>query len=369
MERAVSIMADIDFRDPALAPIWGKVQAGERLDYEDGLRLFQTDDLLALGRIADYVKRRLWGDRAFFVVNRHINYSNLCVLACRFCDFARKRGEAGAYEMALEEVLGLIDEEMREVHIVGGHHPDWPFERYEEMVRAIGQRFPHVQVKGFTAAEIDYFARRFKMPVEEVLGRLKAAGLQAMPGGGAEVFSQRLHRLLFPGKADAQRWLQVHRLAHRMGISSNATLLYGHLESYEERVRHLLLLRDLQDETAGFLAFIPLAYQPGETKLVSRQASAIEDLKVIAAARLLLDSFPHIKAYWVMIGEETAAIALNFGADDLDGTIGEERIAHAARATSPVGLARERMLRLIRDAGQRPVERDALYHELHVYPA
>jgi len=359
----------IDFADPGLAPIWEKVRSEERLSAEDGLRLFETDDLLGVGRMADFAKRRRCGERVYFVVNRQVNPTNLCVLSCRFCDFARKRGQEGAYEMSLEHVLSLIDGEMNEVHIVGGHHPDWPFEYYEEMLRTIRKGFPKVQLKAFTAAEMDYFSKRFKLPVETVLTRLQGAGLQSMPGGGAEVFSERVRKRLFPGKAGARRWLDIHRLAHRMGIKSNCTLLYGHIETYEERVRHLLLLRELQDETGGFLAFIPLAYQPGTTNLVPRQASAIDDLKTVAVSRLLLDNVPHVKAYWVMVGEETASLALHFGASDVDGTIGEERIAHAARAQSPAGLARERIVRLIRDAGKVPVERDALYNEVRVYDA
>jgi len=366
---AVADAPKIDFSDLALAPIWEKVRADQRLDAEDGLRLFETDDLLGLGRMAGFVKRRRCGDWVYFVVNRQVNPSNVCVLSCSFCDFARKLGEEGAYELSLEQVLGLIDDEVREVHIVGGHHPDWPFEYYEEMLRAIRDRFPKVQLKAFTAAEMDYFSKRFKLPVETVLARLKAAGLQSMPGGGAEVFSDRVRKFLFPGKAGARRWLEIHRLAHQMGIKSNCSLLYGHIESYEERVRHLLLLRELQDETGGFLAFIPLAYQPGNTNLVPRQASALDDLKTVAVSRLLLDNIPHIKAYWVMIGEETASMALHFGASDLDGTIGEERVAHAARAQSPAGLARERIIRLIRDAGKTPVERDAMYGVVRVCDA
>jgi aminodeoxyfutalosine synthase len=366
---AVGSAPEIGFSDPALAPIWEKVRAARRLDADDGLRLLETDDLLGLGRMADFVKRRRCGDWVYFVVNRQVNPTNLCVLSCRFCDFARKRGQEGAYEMSLEQILGLIDDEMHEVHIVGGHHPDWPFEYYEEMLRAIRDRFPKVQLKAFTASEMDYFSKRFKLPVETVLTRLKAAGLQSMPGGGAEVFSERVRKLLFPRKAGARRWLEIHRLAHRMGIRSNCSILYGHIESYEERVRHLLLLRELQDETGGFLAFIPLAYQTGDTNLVPRPASAIEDLKMVAVSRLLLDNVPHVKAYWVMIGEETASMALHFGASDLDGTIGQERIAHAAGAQSPAGLARDRIIRLIRDASKTPVERDALYNAVRVYDA
>lgn len=357
----------IGFMDRGLVPIWERVLAGQRLSLEDGMCLFETEDFPALGRMADHVKSQYSGDKVFFVINRHVNPTNICVLSCSFCDFAKKKGEEGAYEMSMEEILGLIDGEVREVHIVGGHHPDWPFERYEEIVRTIHEHYPHTQIKAFTAAEIDYFSRRWKIPMEEVLLRLKEAGLRSMPGGGAEVFSDRVRKLLFPGKADAPRWLEIHRLAHSMGIHSNATLLYGHIETYEERVRHMMLLRELQDETRGFLTFIPLEYQVGDTHLVPRQASPIEDLKMVAAARLMLDNFPHIKAYWVMITEETAAIALHFGADDMDGTIGEERIAHAAKAASPAGVARERIVRLIKDAQKLPVERDALYNVVQIY--
>ena len=363
----MQVVEGIGFTDRVLIPVWEKVLAQERLSLEDGLRLFETSDFPAVGRMADYVKSRRSGDRVFFVLNRHLNPTNICVLSCSFCDFAKKKGDPGAYEMSMEEILGHVDEETREVHIVGGHHPDWPFEKYEEIVRTIHQHFPNVQVKAFTAAEIDYFYRRWKVTPEESLARLKEAGLRSMPGGGAEVFSDRVHKLLFAGKSNADRWAEIHRLAHNMGIHSNATLLYGHIETYQERVEHMLRLRELQDETGGFLAFIPLEYQVGDTHLVPRQASAIDDLKTIAAARLLLDNFPHIKSYWVMITEETASVALHFGASDLDGTIGRERIAHAAKAASPAGLARERVVHLIRDAQRVPVERDALYNVVHVY--
>jgi len=361
------VVEDIAFMDRDLIPIWDKVLAQERLSLEDGIRLFETYDFPAVGRMADHVNSQLNGNRVYFVLSRHLNPTNICVLSCTFCDFAKKKGDPDAYEMSMEEILGHLDEEIREVHMVGGHHPDWPFEKYVDIVGTIHHHFPDVQIKAFTAAEIDYFHRRWKVPPEEALARLKAAGLNSMPGGGAEVFSSRVHKLLLPGKNNAQRWLEIHRLAHNMGIFSNATLLYGHIETYQERVEHMLLLRELQDETGGFLAFIPLEYQVGDTHLVPRQASAIEDLKTIAAARLILDNFPHIKAYWVMITEETASVALHFGASDLDGTIGRERIAHAARADSPAGLARERMVNLIRDAQKVPVERDALYNVVHVY--
>ena len=355
---------NIIFGDLSLEPIWDKVKSGERLSFEDGLACLKTNDILSLGQMADYVKRKLWGDKVYFVFNRQINPTNICVLSCTFCDFAKKKGDVDAYEMGMEEILQKLDPEMHEVHIVGGHHPDWPFERYEGIIRGIHEAYPNIKIKAWTAAEIDYFCKRFKLSEEEVFSRMKDAGMVSMPGGGAEVFSNRVRKELFPGKNSAERWLEIHRMAHIMGIKSNATLLYGHIETFEERIQHMILLRELQDEAPGFFAFIPLEYQVGTTNLVARQASSIEDLRIIATSRLMLDNFPHIKAYWVMIGEETASIALNFGASDLDGTIGEERIAKAA---SPVGLARSRMLRLIGDAGKIPVERDALYNEIHVY--
>jgi len=357
----------IQFTDRLLVPVWERVLAGERLRTADGVRLLDTSDFAAAGRMADRVKRTHSADKVYFVLNRHINPTNVCALSCRFCDFSRKPGDPDAYEMTTQQILDQLDEEIREVHIVGGHHPDWPFERYEEIVRAIHRRYPSLQIKAFTASEIDYFWRRWKIEPTEALSRLKAAGLASMPGGGAEVFSDRLHRTLFPGKADAARWCDIHRTAHAMGIKSNCTLLYGHIETLEERAEHLARLREVQDDTGGFLAFIPLEYQVGTTTLRPRRTPPMDDLKMIAAARLMLDNVPHVKAYWVMLGESIASVGLHFGADDLDGTIGRERVAHAAQALSPAGLARERMVRLIRDAGKVPVERDALYNEIEVH--
>ncbi|MEE9269666.1 MAG: aminofutalosine synthase MqnE [Candidatus Krumholzibacteria bacterium] len=364
------LVADgIAFLDKTLVPMWEKVQAGARLTLEEGVALLRTRDIAALGRMADFTKRQKSGDKAYFVINRHINPTNICVLSCSFCDYAKKTGEEDAYEMTLDEILHLVTDDIREVHIVGGHHPTWPFERYVEIVQAVHDKYPNTQIKAFTASEIDYFHKRWKIPEREILSRLRDAGMRAMPGGGAEVFSTRVRKELFPGKAGHERWLEIHRLAHSMGIPSNATMLYGHIETLEERIQHMIYLRELQDETGGFLTFIPLEYQVGDTQLVPRHASAVEDLRVLAVSRLVLDNFPHIKAYWIMIMEETAAIGLHFGADDIDGTIGEERIAHAARAASPVGVARERIVRLIRDAERIPVERDALYNEVRVYGA
>lgn len=368
----------IVFRDRALVPVWEKVLAGERLDGRDGLALLETLDLPALGRMADHAARRRNGDRVQFVVNRQINPTNLCVLSCAFCDFAAKPGDDHAYEQSLDEVLAQVSDDLSEVHIVGGLHPRWKFDRYLEIVREIRQRFPAVQIKAWTAVEIDWFARLEKTTIEDILERLKDAGLDSLPGGGAEVFSDRVRKETFKTKIGRRRWFEVHRAAHRMGIPSNATLLYGHIETLGERVDHLLQLREAQDQCrnesrngngAEFASFIPLALQPGNTGLAERQASVLEDLRTVACARLLLDNFPHIKAYWVMLGEDSAAMALNFGASDLDGTIGEEKIAHFAQASSPVGLARDRLIRMIRGAGKTPVERDALYNPLRVWEA
>ena len=363
----------IRFRDRALIPIWEKVLAGDRLGAEDGLALLSTHDLPGLGRMADHAARARNGDRVQFVVNRQINPTNLCVLSCVFCDFAAKPGDDHAYEQSLDEVLAQVSDDLSEVHIVGGLHPKWRFPRYLEIVSEIHRQFPRVQIKAWTAVEIDWFARMERTSIEDILFRLKDAGLSALPGGGAEVFSDRVRQATFRTKIGRERWFEVHRTAHRLGILTNATLLYGHIETYAERVDHMLQLRDAQDdngpEDAGFASFIPLALQPGNTGLAERQASVVEDLRTVACSRLLLDNFPHVKAYWVMLGEDSAAIALNFGASDLDGTIGEERIAHYAQAKSPVGVARETLIRMISDAGKVPVERDALYNTVQVWEA
>ena len=359
----------IHFRDANLLPIWEKVQQGERLSLEDGLALFKTNDVISLGKMAHAVQRERSGDAVYFVLNQKIEPTNVCVLACKFCDFATKKGRPKAYEMTIHDILSKLTPEIHEVHITGGLHPDWEWDYYLEMLRQIKKHFPNVDIKAFTAVEIDFFHKKFKLSIDEVLRQLKEAGLRTMPGGGAEVFSERVRKRLFSSKIGAKGWLDIHRAAHRQGIPTNSTILYGHIETQEERVEHLIKLRTLQDETRGFLTFIPLAFQPGETgiKPTNRFTSAIDDLKMIAVSRLMLDNFPHIKAYWVMLTEEVASVALNFGADDLDGTVGGEKIAHDAGAITPMQLTKDKIIKIIRDAGKIPVERDVYYNPLNLY--
>ncbi len=356
----------IHFRDKNLVSIWDKVQSGQRLTLQDGVVLFQSPDIISLGKMAYFVQQNRSGDAVYYVLNQKIEPTNICVLSCKFCDFATKAGRPDAYEMTIHEILHKLTPDIHEVHITGGLHPDWEWEYYLEMLRQIKERFPNTDIKAFTAVEIDFFAKKFKMSIEDVLIQLKEAGLRTMPGGGAEVFSERVRRLLFNQKIGAKTWFEVHRIAHKLGIPTNCTILYGHIETIEERVQHMLRLRGAQDETGGFLSFIPLAFQPGDTgiKPKGRFTSAIEDLKMIAVSRLMLDNFTHIKAYWVMLTEEVASIALNFGADDMDGTVGGEKIAHDAGAISPMKLAKDQIMKIIRDAGKIPVERDVYYNPL-----
>jgi len=331
--------------------------------------MFATHDLISLGKMAHYVQRQKSGDAVFFVLNQKIEPTNVCVLSCKFCDFATKSGRPDAYEMTIEQILQKLTPDIHEVHITGGLHPDWEWGYYLEMVRQIRKSFPNIDVKAFTAVEIDFFHKKFRMPIDEVLRQLRDAGLRTMPGGGAEVFSERVRKLLFNQKIGAKTWFEVHKTAHRLGIPTNSTILYGHLETMEERLIHLVKLREAQDETGGFLTFIPLAFQPGVTgiKPTNQFTSAIDDLKMIAVSRLMLDNFAHIKAYWVMLSEEVASVALNFGADDMDGTVGGERIAHDAGALSPSAMAKDQIVKIIRDAGKIPVERDVYYNPLKLH--
>lgn len=354
------------FQDPALIPIHDKVAAGARLDTEDGCILFRTPDLLGVGYLANLVRERMHGRRAFYIYNQHLNYSNVCVNGCRFCAFGRKAGEPGAYQMTLEEIFAKIEarlhEPITEIHIVGGCHPDLPFSYYLEMLWGIKQLRPEVHLQAFTCVEVAHLARQAGMSVADTLLALRNVGLGSLPGGGAEVFSPRIRTNLCPEKLSPEGWLEVAQTAHRLGLNTNATMLYGHLETVEERVDHLLRLRAAQDDTGGFLAFIPLAFHPQNTGLSDLAGpSGVDDLKTLAVSRLLLDNFPHVKAFWVMLGPKLAQISLCFGVDDVDGTVMEERITHMAGAQSPQSLTRAQLRALIREAGCQPVERDTLY--------
>jgi len=362
-------LARLRLSDAALEPVAAKVLAGERLSFEDGVALYKTHDLLAIGYLANYVREKLHGDATYFNVNRHINPTNVCVASCKLCAFGRKPDAEGAYTMALEEALRRAgegwSEAVTEFHIVGGLHPDLPFDYYLDLLRGLKERFPSVHLKAFTAVEIGYYSHMTRLSLREVLEKMKDAGLGSLPGGGAEIFAPAVRRVICDHKIGAYTWLKIHRIAHELGLHSNATMLYGHIESAEDRVDHLLQLRGLQDQTRGFQTFIPLAFHPANTelgKLVPHdETTGFMDLKNVAVARLLLDNFSHIKAYWIMMTPRVAQVALRFGADDLDGTVVEEKIYHDAGASTPQALTRRDIMRLIRDAGREPVERDTLY--------
>jgi aminodeoxyfutalosine synthase len=355
--------------DPSLRPVAEKVLARERLGFEDGLALYRSTDLLGVGYLANQVREKLHGKRTYFNVNRHINPTNVCVASCKLCAFGRKPHANGAYTMALEEAVRLAGEgwteAVTEFHIVGGLHPDLPFQYYVDLLRGLKERFPSVHLKAFTAVEIGYYAHISRLSIREVLERLKEAGLGSLPGGGAEIFAPKVRRVICDHKIGAYTWLKVHRIAHELGLHSNATMLYGHIESAEDRVDHLLQLRGLQDRMQGFQAFIPLAFHPANTELGNRvehhETTGFMDLKNVAISRLLLDNFPHIKAYWIMMTPRVAQVALRFGADDIDGTVVEEKIYHDAGASTPQVMTRQQIVRLIREAGHEPIERDTLY--------
>ena len=357
---------DFQSDDSRLYPIHEKVLARERLSADDALTLYRTGDILAVGWLANHVRERRHGNNTYFNVNRHINPTNVCVAACRLCAFGRKKDAPGAYTMALEEAWQTAasgyNEAVTEFHIVGGLHPDLPFEYFLDLVRGLKGRFPQVHIKAFTMVEVAYLAKRAKLSTHQTLEQLKAAGVDSLPGGGAEIFADRIRHIICDHKIDGGQWLDTARLAHQLGLRSNATMLYGHIEGDEDRVDHLLKLRALQDETGGFQTFIPLAFHPANTPLEHLPTTTgLNDIRQIAVSRLVLDNFAHIKAYWQMLSPKIAQIALRFGADDLDGTVIEEKIYHDAGATTPQGLRRQELVRLIREAGREPIERDTLY--------
>jgi aminodeoxyfutalosine synthase len=352
--------------DVRLEPIAAKVLAGERLTFDDGIALYRTPDLLALGWLANHVREKRHGNVCYYNVNRHINPTNVCVAQCKLCAFGRQPDTPGAYTFALEEIWQRAEQGVREgateFHMVGGLHPDLPFEYFLDLMRGLKKRCPTVHLKAFTMVEIGYFARIAKLSIREVLVALKEAGVDSLPGGGAEIFNPRVRKVICDHKTSGQQWLNIARTAHELGLHSNATMLYGHIETEEERVEHLIALRALQDETHGFVTFIPLAFHPENTALAHLpKPSGFADLKNIAVSRLMLDNFDHIKAYWIMLTPRIAQIALRFGADDIDGTVVEEKIYHDAGATTAEFTSRADLERLIREAGRVPVERDTLY--------
>lgn len=358
----------------SFAQIAEKVRVGERLSFEDGTALFLEPDLLALGSLANEVRERRHGDRTYFNVNMRFEATNVCEASCSFCAFAKlEEGAPGAHttshEAAWKELAEHPDPRLTELHMVNGLHPGLPFEWYEELLRGWKRVRPGVHLKAFTAVEIHFFAQKFHMSYADVLGRLRAAGLESLPGGGAEIFHPDVRRKIAGDKADGDQYLEVHRVAHALGMPTNCTMLYGHIETFEHRVDHLLRLRGLQDESGGFQCFIPLAFHNENNRLRKLpEPTAADHLRTVAVSRLLLDNFAHVKAYWVSMGVDTAQIALRFGADDLDGTIVHETIYHSAGSTVPMGLDREELIRLIREAGRVPVERDTRYGVVEELP-
>ena len=355
-------------RKAGLLDLSDKLDAGGRLSLEDGVRLFETPDLLALGWLANRQRERRHGGHTYYNHNIRIEATNVCTASCLFCSFARLRPQdPGSYTLSLEEAWGKLrqraDQPLTEVHVVNGLHPDLPFGYYTELLRGFKRLRPDVHLKCFTAVEIAFFADLYGMSDEQVLAELMAAGLDSLPGGGAEVFAERVRRKICHDKADADRWLSVHRTAHRLGMRSNVTMLYGHIETVEERVDHMLRARALQDETGGFQAFIPLAFHPDNNQMRKLPAPPASDtLRVHAVARLVLDNVPHIKAFWIATGVDVAQTALWFGVDDLDGTVQEEKIYHMAGSRAPEALSTDDLQAIIRAAGRQPVQRDTLYN-------
>jgi aminodeoxyfutalosine synthase len=352
--------------------IKNKILKGERLLKKDGIFLLKSNDLLSMGRLADAENQKRSKNKVFFNINCHVNITNICVAKCSFCAFSCDKGDSRAYEMSLEDIINKIRSSLNagitEVHIVSGLHPDKPFDFYLKVIKEINCEFPSIHIKAFTPVEIKYFSNISGLSIKDVLVRLKDAGLGSMPGGGAEVLSRRVRKEVCPEKATADDWLDIMETAHLLGLKSNATLLYGHIETEEEIINHLLSLRDLQDKTGGFQTFIPLPFHPDNTGIVQvNKPTAFEQLRIFALSRLMLDNFEHIKAYWVMTGLKNAQLAIHFGADDIDGTVVDEKITHAAGADTAEGLTVGKLTSLIKSAGKIPVQRDTLYNIIKTY--
>ncbi|MGB8931291.1 MAG: aminofutalosine synthase MqnE [Anaeromyxobacteraceae bacterium] len=372
---AISKLAHDALEREGLGPIRDKVLAGTRLTDDDALRLFASKDLAALGALANHVREARHGDLAFYNRNVHLNPTNVCVAMCKFCSFARKEGETASpgYTMTLDEavekVLSRRPLGITEVHMVAGLHPTLEWEYYPELLRRIHAAWPELTIKAFSAIEIHYWAEKYGKSYEEVLRELQGAGLKTMPGGGAEIFAPRVRRKICDDKATADQWFEVHRTAHRLGIPTNSTMLYGHIERIDERVDHMRRLREAQDETHGFQVFIPLAFHPDHNMIGTAypKPTGIDTLRTLAVSRLYLDNFDHIKAYWVSAGENLAQTSLAFGVDDLDGTVLDEKVFKMAGSTVPSALSEARFHALIRAAGRVPAERDSLYNTLRVF--
>ncbi|WEK53421.1 MAG: aminofutalosine synthase MqnE [Candidatus Cohnella colombiensis] len=355
-----------------MSEIADKVRNGERLTLEDGVYLYQSDDLLTIGQLANEVNLRKNGKKVYFIENMSLYFTNVCEAHCAFCNFRKDEGDEGAYTQTPEQMIAYVDQHIhpgvREFHIVGGHNPHVPFDYYVESIRALKERYPHVTMKAYTAAEIDFFSRISGLSYKEVLETLIAAGLETLTGGGAEILSDHYRKKMKVDKANIEQYLDVHRTAHQLGLRTHTTMLYGSIETLEERVQHMLHIRDLQDETNGFQVFIPLSMQPISPKAsIRRRNSAYDDLKAIAISRLMLDNVQHIKAYFINIGTQLTQVALTMGASDAHGTIVREQISHAAGALTPAGITREDLVWLIKGAGRIPVERDTFYNEVKVY--
>lgn len=355
-----------------LGDIYDKVVEGERLSFEDGLQLYRSSNILAVGAMANIVRERMNGDNTYFIYNQHINYSNICTNLCKFCAFGKEKDAELAYEMTVDDVKRKVqermDEPITEIHMVGGIHPDLPFSYYLDVLRGIKEIRPEVHIQAFTCVEIAHLAGLAGKSVADTLNLLKEAGLDSIPGGGAEVFAPRIREITCKDKLPGKEWIEIAKTAHRNGLKTNATMLYGHIETLEERMEHLQALRDAQDETGGFLAFIPLAFHPKNTEMSSlSRSTGIDDLKNIAVSRLFLDNFPHIKAYWVMIGPKLAQVSLSFGADDMDGTVKEEIITRMAGSDSGHTIGSSTLVRLIREAGRIPIERGTLYNIIETH--
>jgi len=358
--------------EPSLERIRDKVSAGVRVSEEDALALFRTRDIHAVGEMADLANRRVNGDRVYFIVNRHINPTNICVNRCKFCAFGKGKEEPLAYTMTMDEILVRAEEgrsqNATELHIVGGLHPDLPFDFYLRMIRTLRERFPEMHIQAFTAVEIDYFSRITGFPLAEVIRLLKEAGLGSLPGGGAEIFAPEVRNRICPEKITGDRWLEVMEEVHAAGLKSNATMLYGHVETLESRVDHMRRLRELQDRTGGFQSFIPLAFHPKNTEIAKGYTTGLADLLSLAVGRIYLDNFRHVKSFWIMVGPKIAQISLHFGVDDIDGTVVEEKITHAAGAQAGQEMTVAELVTMIRQAGKIPVERDTLYNVVREWP-